>query len=160
MALVGLGATIYGSYEQSQALKAKASFDKNQADINAKVSLAAADDAIARGEADAAKVKRTARRITGAQRALLAAQGLNPDEGSGLDLQTDTAALSSADVATVRGNAWREAWGLRVQAANYTAGGQFAGEAGSRAARASILSGGLESVQYGIKAGYYGSKRA
>jgi hypothetical protein len=155
MAFVGMAASIYGTYQQSEALKSKATFDKTQADINAKVSMAAADDAIVRGEKDAAKIKTDARRLTGAQRAAMAASGINPDEGSGLDIQSDTAALSAADALTVRNNAWREAWGLRVQAANYTAGGQFASSAGNNAARASIISGGLQTAQYGLKAGYH-----
>lgn len=154
-AVVGAGASLAGGYQQSQAAKAQAAAASANAEVNARLSGVAAADAIARGESDAARVKRNAKRITGAQRAALAAQGLNPDAGSGLDLQQDTAALSAVDALTVRNNAWREAWGYKVQGVSSTAQGKYAEIAGGAQARASLLTGGLEAVQYGLKAGYY-----
>ena len=154
-AVVGAGASLAGGYAQSQAFKAQAESAKSTAEVNTRLSNMAADDAIARGEKDAAKVKRNARRVVGAQRAALAAQGLDPDAGSGLDLQEDTAALSAVDALTVRNNAWREAFGFRVQAVDATARGRFAEISGNASSRSSILTGGLEATRYGLQAGYY-----
>lgn len=154
-AVVAAGTSLANGYAQQQAALGNAAAQKGTADVNARLSTVAADDAIARGEKDAAKIKANARRITGSQRAAMAAQGLDPDVGSGLDLQTDTAVLSSADAATVRNNAWREAWGYRVEAVNATAAGRYAEISGNAAARASILTGSLEATRYGLQAGYY-----
>lgn len=153
-AVVSAGASLATGYQQSQVAKAEATAAKGTAEVNTLLSNVAAEDAIARGEKDAAAIKRNARRLTGAQRAAMAAQGLDPDAGSGLDLQLDTAALSAADALTTRNNAWREAWGYRVQAVDATAKGQFAEIAGNAKSRASILTGGLDAAAYGLKGGY------
>ncbi len=152
--LASVGASLAGGYQQANAARAKAAADAGAAEVNATLAGVAADDAIARGEKDAAAVKRNAKRLTGSQRAAMAANGVDPDAGSGLDIQLDTAKLSSADALTVRNNAWREAWGYRVQGINATAAGRYANISGEATAKASILSGGLEATAYGLKGGY------
>lgn len=153
-AAVGAGASIYQGYQQAEAAKAQATSAKASADVNAILTRSGEADAFARGEQDAAKIRRNAKRITGAQRAALAAQGLDPDAGSGLELQKDTAALAAADVLTVRNNAWREAFGYRAQEIDITARGRYAQISGNATARASLLTGGLQAAQYGFRGGY------
>src|SRR5690606_9108050 len=57
--------------------------------------------------------------LLGSQRAAAAASGVVVGEGSVADIAADTAALAAEDVVTIRANAWREAWGHRVQAQDY-----------------------------------------
>ncbi len=142
-------------YSESRAAAAAAGSSKSAADLNTMLAGVSAEDAIARGEADVRRIKKSARRMIGSQRAAYAAQGLDPDAGSALDAQSDTAALSEVDVLTARNNAWREAWGFRVEAVESRRRGDFAALSGSARSRASILSGSLGFLSEGMKAEYY-----
>lgn len=121
---------------------------------NAKFAELAADDAIKRGDKNAAEVKQAGKRMIGTQRASLAAQGIEVDSGSAQAIQEDTAAITAEDAMTVKNNAWREAWGFKVQAAQDTAKGRFARLEGDAAFGSSLLTGGLKAAGGILKGAY------
>lgn len=69
----------------------------------------------------AANQRRRNAQVLGAQRARLAASGIDLTEGSAASIPTDADYFGSIDEQTVRDNAAREAWGLRVQGTNQSA---------------------------------------
>lgn len=146
---------ISGAYAQSEALKAQAAQGAAAGEINSRFSTLAADDAIARGERDAATVRKQAGRLAGRQRAAAAASGVEVDSGSAAAAQEDTRVLGALDAVTVKNNAWREAMGYRVAAIDATARGRYADIGGRAAARNTILTGGLEATSYGLRGAYY-----
>lgn len=125
-----LGTTAYGAYAQDQAGEAQ----QDLANRNAKMLKQSADDEIERGNEEVLQIRRRGRAIKGAQRAAFAAQGVDVDTGTALDLQNETDAYAEQDAATARRNAARAAWGLRVSAANQRLGGRYAARAGTNAA--------------------------
>lgn len=113
---VAVGSTLLGAWnEKKQGKEASRS-----AEANARIARAQAADALERGREDEAGVRRMARRLVGTQRAGLAGQGIELDDGSALDVQLDTARQSELDALTVRNNAMRESWGYKVGATEYT----------------------------------------
>lgn len=74
-----------------------------------------ATDAKARGEEEVARYQRELAQLMGRQRTTLAAQGLALDEGSAAQVTADTKRIGETDVATIRENARREAFGIRSQ---------------------------------------------
>lgn len=94
---------------QARALTSGAGFDTQLAKLQA-------SDAIARGEQEANVRALQSRRAIGAQRAGLAASGVDVNSGTASDLQTDEARFSALDQQTIRNNAAREAWGYTTQA--------------------------------------------
>jgi hypothetical protein len=103
---VAAGGTIMSGVAQSQ-----------QAKHNAKVGELQARDAEQRGQTAEDQHRRRVRQFAGAQKAQLAAQGVDVGSGSASDLIGDTAALGELDALTIRNNTAREAWGYRAQAA-------------------------------------------
>lgn len=149
------GATaLAGAYSQSQAMEAQAIYQKTQSEMNAKLADMQAADAIKRGNKNAAQVGKNAKRVLGAQRAALAAQGIDIDSGSAADVQQDTEVLSAMDQMTVKNNAWKEAWGFKVQALNTRAEGDWAMAAGQQAARNTLLTGGMNALSYTAQGAY------
>ena len=59
--------------------------------------------------------------MKGAQRASFANHGVDVGTGSPLDVLSSTDLAAAQDVATTKANAQREAYGFRVQGANYAA---------------------------------------
>lgn len=79
-----------------------------------------ARDAIARGTEASHWAMSDTRRMIGSQRARLAAQGVDVNSGSALDVQADTMALGELDALTIKNNAAREAWGYKTQQLQYS----------------------------------------
>lgn len=123
---------------------------------NARFSELNAADALKRGEREARLVKRQANQIAGTQRASYAAQGVDVGSGTALDVQNQTDELGNIDAETVRTNAWREAWGYRVQAADQRSQANVARITGESQAGATLLTGGIRSASY---LGSLGSRR-
>lgn len=91
------------------------------ADRNAKNETAKADVAARIGMEAEERRRMLTRTQVGAQRATLAANGIDPDSGTGLELQEQTVGFGETDAATIRYNAMREAWGYGVNANNFEA---------------------------------------
>ena len=144
--------TIGSAYTQSRAIKSQGQYERGVANINAGFSTLQAEDALARGEQDATAYQRQGRQLIGAQRARMAAQGLDLESGSALDVQEDTAAAVAQDVVAIRTNAWREAFGYRMDALNYKYAGQFAMSDARNRARSTALTAGIQIADTGLQA--------
>lgn len=132
----------YTSAKNEQAaLTAQAQVARN----NALLSEWQADDAEMRGEQAANNVRLKGNQVKGAQRAAMAANGVDLSVGSAQRTLNDTDYLTALDAAQLQDNAAREAWGYRRQGANYTSQAQAADAASSQispwlAAGTSLLS--------------------
>lgn len=121
LALVSAGVSAVGglatAYSMNQQAKAQAKMEGR----NAVMAQDAANDAVERGEEDLKRHFYKVGQLRGAQRAALAANGVDVDFGSAADLQVDTTLLAQADATTIYENAQREADSYRISAGNYQA---------------------------------------
>jgi hypothetical protein len=141
---------------QSQASLAQGEYQQRMYETNARMAEYQAQDAVKRGDQAAKAHDKQVKGVIGSQRAAMAAQGVEVDSGSALDLQTDTAAIGAQDSLTIKNNAWREAWGYKVQANEYQGKGAMAGISSRFEAKNSILTGGMKALGYGLEGAYYG----
>lgn len=154
-----------GSYSQSESLKLQAQgvrirgqFEAAAMKRNARVSEIQAGEALERGRAQASQIYRKSRLMQGTQRATAAASGIQSDTGSVADIQDETAKMSEQDMLTANNNAWKEAWGLKVQSSDQAYGAEMT-RLGSESeasaiegrAKATVLGGGLGLLSSGIK---------
>lgn len=135
------GLSMVGAASQANAQREQGEYQRMQANENARMMELQAEDAVKRGDQAASGVRKNAIKTRADQRAAMAANGINMDEGSALSLQEETQAMGEEDVRTVKNNAWREAWGLRTQAQNTRASGGMAESAGKNAASMTLLTG-------------------
>jgi hypothetical protein len=107
-----------GAYSASAGNKAAYNAQAQVAQNNAQIAEWQAEDAVHRG-ADAAEAQgyKTSQ-LKGAQRARLAANGVDLGVGSAQQVLTDTDYFGAIDRNRIVDNAAREAWGYRNQAAN------------------------------------------
>jgi hypothetical protein len=77
-----------------------------------------AEDAILRGEQDVRSYGFDLSRLLGSQRTAGAAQGIDTTQGSLAQITAQTEAFGAEDIAMIRENAMREAYGLRQGARN------------------------------------------
>jgi hypothetical protein len=150
LAVAGTVASTYATYSQAR-------YEAKVDEANRKQASAAASDALNRGETDVLNESRKRSQLVGAQRAAMAANGIDVSFGNAADVTADTEMFASQDAQTLRENAAREAHGYDVNAANYGA----AAEASRSKATAALISGAL-SVGSTIAGGAsrYGSMQA
>lgn len=129
----------YQAGRQNQAL----------AKYNAKVADLQAKDALSRGRESERRLRTQTRQQIGSQRASLAAQGIEVNEGTAADIQDDTAYFGELDALTIRNNAALEAWGYRTQRVNHQMSGEMAMARGRNNAYGTLLTtGGQAASQY------------
>ncbi len=114
LSAAGTGISALGAYQQAKLAGDVAARNAKLADLQA-------EDALRRGENEAADLRRRVAATKSAQRVSLAAKGLDLTYGTAADLQDQTDFFGESDVATVRTNARKEAWARRSQGANFQA---------------------------------------
>lgn len=106
---------------------------------NSKSANIAAEQTRQIGNIEEERYLKRVRQLIGTQRATAAAQGLDPNEGSALDLQAETAGLGAQDALQIRMNAMRQAWGLNVEGVNSLNRASAARTGGRNAAIGTLL---------------------
>jgi hypothetical protein len=121
---LAVGQTVYGASQASRSAKGAKKLGAFEGAMYDERAL----DAILRGEEEAGHVASHSRLLTGAQRASQAASGVDITSGSPADVISSDQRAAELDIATIKRNAAREAFGLREQ-------GQFARMGGKNAAQ-------------------------
>lgn len=80
-----------------------------------------AEDAQRRGKEEEADLRERARLFKGSQRARLAANGISLDEGSALNILSDTDLLAERDISRSKNNTNKEVYAFKNQAQGYGA---------------------------------------
>lgn len=151
-AVASAAASAYGAYQQGQANSAMNAYQAQVAKNNQEIANQYATMEIQKGQQLEEQKRQQTAQQEGAIRAAVGASGLDPNAGSPVRLQRDTAMVGEEDALTIRANAARAAYGYQVQGLNYAAqasademAARNAAEGGSLGAFASIL-GGASSV--------------
>ena len=126
IAAVGTLISVVGSIQQASAARAQGRAEQQAAEFQAAVArnnqiLAerAAEDALARGQAEVAQEAERTKALVARQRVVQAGLGQTVDVGSALDLNIDAIAAGKLADLTIRNNAEREALGFRTQGLNF-----------------------------------------
>lgn len=151
--------SIGNAYAQSQAMQAKGNYQSMVANSNAALSAVQSQDALNRGESAANESDLKTKQTIGDQRAAMGASGVDVNSGSSADVQASTSAIGQLDALTIRNNAMRESFGYKVQSLNDTYAGKFDEDAANTDSENTLLTGGMNAVNYGLKAdaAYYKS---
>ncbi len=143
------------AYSTSRALEAQGDYANRTSERNARAAEFEAKDVIARGDKASAKARAAARYERGATRAQMAAQGIDVNSGSAADIQDDVTMIGEIEANTIKNNAWRQAFGLKVEAENSRADGEFKKMAAGAEARSTLVTGGLNAFSSGLMAKHY-----
>lgn len=114
---------------------------------NAQIGELQAQDTLARGNIDEERYLRYVAQVTGGQKSAFGARNVKRS-GTALDLLSDTAQVGAENALTIRNDSAREAWGLRVGAADDRRYGRAAKTQALYGAGSSLLTGGAQS--YGM----------
>lgn len=136
----------------SDNVKSQAATQAEIAD-NQKLAYVAADDALARGGKEAAKIRGNGTQLASAQSVAYANSGVDGTVGTAANVQADSRAMSELDALTVQNNAAREAWGFKRYGLKYGQQAQLEAARASNKQAATIL-GGVGKVAAGAGSTY------
>lgn len=134
-----IGMTLTEGEIQSSAIRQKTRFEVMQAETNAKLAEFQERDILKRGEKAANSVKRAAKRAKSSARAALAASGVDIDLGSAAEAQADIELAGELDAIQIQNNAYREAFGFKMEASQQRFMGTMAQISGDFQASTTLL---------------------
>jgi hypothetical protein len=146
-----MGNSLAQGYNDYSSLNAQGDFTRAAYETNARYAEMQADDVMKRGKVASNQQRKKTKQLIGAQRAALAAQGVEVNSGSGLMLQEEAMEMGAADARMIENNAFREAWGMRAQASEMRFQGRVQQMANKYAARNAVLVGGTKALGYGAE---------
>ena len=152
LAAISAGASLFGGYATGQTAQAQAEAQAQAMEANARTARIQAHDSIERGGQDELKLRRQLAQTRGTQRAVMAAQGVDVNSGSALDVQNASIAEGEHDAEVIRFNAARQRWGYINQANNLQAQAAATRSAGMYTARNSLIGGIGGAVTSGLDA--------
>lgn len=115
---VGAAFGAYSAWQSAKSAKQALQSQAELADINARVSELSATTALAAGQKQESAVRMRTGHLKSAQRAGLAANGVDLGTGSAANILTDTDLMGEADANTAAINTLQSAWGYQTQAQN------------------------------------------
>lgn len=142
LGVASTGIATAGAIEQGNARADAAAYSAQVARNNAVVAEQDAQYALQAGEADAATSGRRGADRLAAIKTAQAANNLDVNSGSAVDVRAGQAKTNTLDTLTVKNNALLKAYGYRNQGAGYTATAGLQEREGSAARTAGYLSGG------------------
>jgi hypothetical protein len=134
------------SRREAAAMRAQAEYNRKISEINESYTMAKSDDAIRRGEQEVESHRSKVRQLVGSQKAALAASGVDISSGSAAQIVDQSERLGELDAITLKNNAWREAYGYKVEAKNIRIQGMMGQATAATQARNTLVSGGLNAV--------------
>lgn len=150
--ILSAATSLMSANSQARGQEDQGAYESSRLEMNASFADQQAQDAIDRGEKDAAAHERKVKLLIGQQRAKMGAQGADLSSGSALEVQLDTAGLGAEDILQIKNNAFRQAWGYQEQAADYRDQAKLTRTGTKNAARNTILTGLADAVGTGFAA--------
>lgn len=147
MSIMSLG----NAYAQGISQKAQSDYTAAQYGINAKLAGEQAKIATEDGDLQAGQMALQTKVNVAKQRVASAATGADANSGSALNLQSDTNWQGQQNQIMIKNNAWRQAWGLGVQASSDTNQASLSTLAGKNQLNNSYLTGGMNAFGYGVQ---------
>lgn len=140
LTLVATAAAVAGTVTSSVASYQQKRYEARLNEANQAAENARVADALDRGEITARDAARKQSQLAGAQRAAMAANGIDVSFGTAADLLADTSMYGREEQQTIRENTRREVMGYDINAANFGGAANAARAAGTGA----LIAGGLQ----------------
>jgi len=137
LSIGGAANSAIGSYYGAATQKATLKGQAEVADVNARIAELGAQSALNQGQQEVGRMTMQAGKVKSAQRAAMAANGIDLGEGNAAEVQATTDTIKEIDANTITANAVRSAFGYRTQAVN------FQNEALTKRATSSTVSPGM-----------------
>jgi hypothetical protein len=146
VAAISAAGDILNAKDQAEALKTNAGYQKFQIAENQKRTAIQKNQADLVEGAQIAASGNRANQAVGAERSSYAAQGVNVNSGSALDVQVATGNMAAIDAMTIRNNAALKVWGIQTGSIQQETQQKFQEQASEQEAQQSLALGGAKAA--------------
>lgn len=157
LTVAAVGMQALGSIAQGNAAAKSANYNAAIASNNAQIATNNATLAAQQGAANAGIEQQKTRATVGAIKAAQAANGVDVNKGSAVDVRSSAAELGELNAITIRSNAARSAYGYQTQAASDQAQAQLDRQQGKYAKQAGYVKAGTSILGDAAMAGGAGN---
>ena len=120
--LVSAFSSLTSAFSNANAQSSADTFKANQLQLSSQASNLQAQSILQTGEQNQGLVGIKAKQQIGQSKANFGGQGVVTSTGSAAVVQSSEAGQAALSEETIKSNAWREAWGLQVNASNEASG--------------------------------------
>lgn len=145
-AAAAAGVGVASGYVSGSGAVAAAKYQQAIGNKNADMAELQAERIIKKGGKDALNFKKQVKATVGSQRAAMAAQGIDVNDGQAMDIQTETFEIGAQDALTIQNNAYLEAFGMKSNAVDLRAQGEFGVKSAQNNMRMSMITGGMNGL--------------
>lgn len=147
--------SLAGGIAGANSARANGAVSQSLNDINASMADVHAGEAILKGDVQSRQLAMRTKLLIGSSRAASAAGGVDVNKGSAALVQEDAAGESAIDQLTIKNNAMMDAFGFKMAGMSSKFQGKMAAMSGNNIAGNTMLTGGMNALSYGMRAGYY-----
>jgi len=140
--------SLFAAQSEASAQRAQGDFEAGQFLRNARFAELQAEDATRRGALSASRQRGQVRGVIGSQQVAFASQGVDVGSRSVADVAADSGLKGELDAITIENNAFREAFGFRVEAAESRAAASGARTQSRSNAGNTLITGGLNALNF------------
>lgn len=138
--------SIATGFESAAAIKSQGQYASTIANTNAAMANLKASQTLQAGDIEASRQQEKTQAAVGAARAAAGASGVQVNAGSPAMVRAGMETAGGIDVATIRNNAARSAWGYQTQAIEDTYQGQFDTLTAKAKSEQTLATGGLQAI--------------
>lgn len=138
--------SLAGAYAQGQAARAQADYASTVANINNRFAEIEARDIIKTGDERAAEHGKNIKQLVGKQRAGFAAGNVLVGSGTAGAIEDQTREIGFEEQQNIRNNAWKQAFGVKLQARSQVLEAKNQSRAADFEARNTLITGGLNAI--------------
>ena len=155
---VSAGSQILAAKMQANAIEEQGEFQAQQLKFNSQIAMIQRKEIEDQADSDSFQKQKEVNQMLGAQKASMAANGLDVTGDLAQSIQSDTRKTGQEDVVAIKNNAWREAWGMKVKATDLSNQSNYAIAGSKFGAATTLITGGLQAAGTSADYGYKASK--
>ena len=147
----GIGAAqLITAKQEADAIAQQSRFEAQSLEFQSEIVQIQKREILKKSQEDIGFRQQSTSRLLGNQKVNLAAQGIEIDSGTSLEIMEQTREAGARDVMTISNNAWRKGWGMDVESQTFRSEAEFAGLSGKAKARSTLATGGLAAAKTGL----------
>jgi len=146
-ASVGMaGLQMYEAKNQADALKRQSAFEAKQMEFNAQLTDIRREEVGEQRDKDIVRRESQIKQMIGSQKSSMAASGIELDSELAEQIESDSLRTGAEDVQMIKNNAWKQAWGLEMEAQDLRSQAGFTRLGGKQRARQTLTTGGVQAI--------------
>ncbi len=149
-------ASLGDTFSKYVSYRAQAAYQRSIGRINEMLAKYSYEQALDQGAKAVGQHRAKVNQLIGSQRTSYAAQGVDLTYGSAVQTMQDTRFLGEMDALTLKNNAYKEAFGYKLSAIDASTQARLLSVASRAQGASTLLTGGIETANYGLLAKYQG----